>query len=287
MQELDYESVEDLGRFVILVDVTDKETRAINLVQSQTQAPAIGSVQSGAYICPPLPAGAEVPDTNLVDIRRIPQYQTFPYVQQPRPNGQATHNGYSPSGTGYAPRPAHQASAQSSYHPSQAPPSNYTNQQYNNQQQHQPANPPPPPINQFTAGGVTRNLIGATTSTAFRLTDENGQTGLWFIFQDLSIRTEGTFRLRFDLYDLSADQAADAPPQAGSKAATAPQVASIHSRPFKVWSAKKFPGVIETTKLSRAFAEQGIKIPVRKNDEKKRKRANAAGKEEGDSDSDY
>jgi hypothetical protein len=37
-----------------------------------------------------------------------------------------------------------------------------------------------------------------------------------------------------------------------------------YSDPFQVFSAKKFPGVIESTPLSKAFATQGIKIPIRK-----------------------
>lgn len=35
------------------------------------------------------------------------------------------------------------------------------------------------------------------------------------------------------------------------------------SPPFTVYSAKKFPGMTETTALSRCFAKQGIKIPLR------------------------
>jgi hypothetical protein len=35
------------------------------------------------------------------------------------------------------------------------------------------------------------------------------------------------------------------------------------SEPFTVYSAKKFPGMTESTALSRCFAKQGIKIPVR------------------------
>jgi len=31
-----------------------------------------------------------------------------------------------------------------------------------------------------------------------------------------------------------------------------------------VWSAKKFPGVKESTPLSKCFAAQGVKIPIRK-----------------------
>lgn len=45
---------------------------------------------------------------------------------------------------------------------------------------------------------------------------------------------------------------------------SAPVLASCFSHKFQVYSAKKFPGVIESTELSRCFATQGIKIPVRK-----------------------
>ena len=41
-------------------------------------------------------------------------------------------------------------------------------------------------------------------------------------------------------------------------------LATQFSEPFDVFSAKKFPGVIESTPLSKAFATQGIKIPIRK-----------------------
>jgi hypothetical protein len=41
-------------------------------------------------------------------------------------------------------------------------------------------------------------------------------------------------------------------------------LATCFSEMFQVYSAKKFPGVIESTPLSKAFASQGIKIPIRK-----------------------
>jgi hypothetical protein len=44
----------------------------------------------------------------------------------------------------------------------------------------------------------------------------------------------------------------------------APVLASVFSDRFQVYSAKKFPGVIESTPLSKTFAAQGIKIPIRK-----------------------
>jgi len=45
---------------------------------------------------------------------------------------------------------------------------------------------------------------------------------------------------------------------------SAPVLASTFSDIFQVFSAKKFPGVIESTSLSKCFATQGIKIPIRK-----------------------
>jgi len=43
-----------------------------------------------------------------------------------------------------------------------------------------------------------------------------------------------------------------------------PVLASVFSERFTVWSAKKFPGVKESTPLSKCFATQGVKIPIRK-----------------------
>ena len=44
----------------------------------------------------------------------------------------------------------------------------------------------------------------------------------------------------------------------------APILASCYSQDFSVYSAQKFPGVCESTPLSKTFALQGIKIPIRK-----------------------
>lgn len=43
-------------------------------------------------------------------------------------------------------------------------------------------------------GMYTRNLIGSLSASAFRLTDPNDKIGIWFVLQDLSVRTEGSFR---------------------------------------------------------------------------------------------
>lgn len=43
-----------------------------------------------------------------------------------------------------------------------------------------------------------------------------------------------------------------------------PILAFTYTEPFQVYSAKKFPGVKESTELSKKFANQGVKIPIRK-----------------------
>jgi len=43
-------------------------------------------------------------------------------------------------------------------------------------------------------GMFTRNLIGSLSASAFRLTDPDDRIGIWFVLQDLSVRTEGDFR---------------------------------------------------------------------------------------------
>ncbi|CAN8099260.1 unnamed protein product [Discula destructiva] len=108
----------------------------------------------------------------------------------------------------------------------------------------------------------TRNLIGNCAGSAFRLHDTNDKIGIWFVMQDLSVRTEGAFRLRFSFVDVKpkADQKGDAAVKTGKS----PILASVFSDVFQVYSAKKFPGVCDSTDLSKCFATQGIKIPIRK-----------------------
>lgn len=112
----------------------------------------------------------------------------------------------------------------------------------------------------------TRNLIGSLTVNAFPLRDTEEKDGHWFILQDLSVRTEGTFRLKMSFIDVGTHRdpiSKDSHNTLETKN-DVPILAYVFSQPFQVFSAKKFPGVIESTPLSKKFAHQGIKIPIRK-----------------------
>ncbi|KAK9384020.1 velvet factor-domain-containing protein [Kockiozyma suomiensis] len=156
-----------------------------------------------------------------------------------------------------------------------------------------------------------KNLIGSVVATAFKLHDPQGNLGVWFILQDLSVRTEGEFKLKLSFVNLGSPlalpsdaasrQNTNSPPTSSSlasmQAASQSQDVTIHngqpvmvvntgtasiqatcfSQPFRVYIAKKFPGVIESTDLSRCFAMQGIKIPIRKDQKKSGSNSNSVG----------
>ncbi|KAJ6539675.1 velvet factor [Mycena capillaripes] len=138
-----------------------------------------------------------------------------------------------------------------------SPPSNSNNNNY------APSGPPPSAMLPAPAArnAYTRTLVGPLSSNGYRLLDEHRKPGIFFLFQDLSVRTEGTFRLRLRLMNVGAPPA----PEPGAlqvHTGVSPVLAQIFTEPFTVFSAKRFPGVPETTALSIAFGNQGLKLPL-------------------------
>ena len=96
----------------------------------------------------------------------------------------------------------------------------------------------------------------------------------YFIFPDLSVRHEGQYRLSFSLYeDVKEDKDADNKPACSPKKLASNSMAprahvhfrlEVKSVPFFVFSAKKFPGLSESTMLSRQVAEQGCRVRIRR-----------------------
>ncbi|KKF96550.1 Velvet factor [Ceratocystis platani] len=91
----------------------------------------------------------------------------------------------------------------------------------------------------------------------------------YFLFPDLSVRHEGRYRLAFNLYEEIKD-AGDAsidPIDKISNANPGPSFdwrMEVKSNAFTVYSAKKFPGLTESTLLSRTVADQGCRVRIRR-----------------------
>lgn len=107
----------------------------------------------------------------------------------------------------------------------------------------------------------TRTLVGPLTANAARLLDDKKQPGIFFTFQDLSVRTEGTFRLRLRLMNIGASLQNRGVLRVNEE--VSPVLAQTFTEPFTVYSAKKFPGVPPMTALSLEFGKQGQKLPLR------------------------
>ncbi|KAG0048569.1 hypothetical protein BGZ83_006477 [Gryganskiella cystojenkinii] len=112
---------------------------------------------------------------------------------------------------------------------------------------------------------LTRILMGSLVVSPILLNNAEGVPGWYFSFPDLSIRTEGVYTLKFSLMRFGSFDFVN---NEDGHASTL--VAEEISQPFTVFSAKKFPGMTESTELSKAFAKQGLKIPIR-NDLRARK----------------
>jgi hypothetical protein len=103
----------------------------------------------------------------------------------------------------------------------------------------------------------------------------------YFIFPDLSVRHEGKYRLSFALFE-NLNEVKDLDPGDpdvifdGNNFVS--HRAEVRSAPFTVFSAKKFPGLSESTALSRQVAEQGCRVRIRR-DVRMRRRENKSSKE--------
>ncbi|SMY21759.1 unnamed protein product [Zymoseptoria tritici ST99CH_1A5] len=106
----------------------------------------------------------------------------------------------------------------------------------------------------------------------------------YFIFPDLSVRHEGVYRLSFSLYEDCKSPKDEDKTEDGAKSESDAHVThrlEVKSEPFNVFSAKKFPGLTESTSLSRMVAEQGCRVRIRR-DVRMRKRETKPGGREWD-----
>ncbi|PGG97115.1 hypothetical protein AJ80_09735 [Polytolypa hystricis UAMH7299] len=257
-KEIDINEI-DTTFFVLTVDLWNAAgSREVNLVRHSATSPSISTATSSSYPPPP-PHAITYPAYH--GAAAYPQQGGYPpYYPQPGYNPQAQYAYGHTAAAPYYPQ------MQSSYyHPPGTPTQAIAPQ------------PHPHALQSPTGGMFTRNLIGSLSASAFRLTDPDNKIGIWFILQDLSVRTEGSFRLKMNFVDVGKPSSPDQPGTSPMlNTGSAPVLATVFSEPFQVYSAKKFPGVIESTALSKCFAIQGIKIPIRK-DGVKATRSSAAG----------
>lgn len=111
--------------------------------------------------------------------------------------------------------------------------------------------------------------------------DRPNQAG-YFIFPDLSVRHEGQYQLSFNLYEeLKEPKDGDCRDETGVRPTVEAHVThrmEVKSDVFRVFSAKRFPGLATSTVLSRTVAEQGCRVRIRR-DARIRKREPRSSKD--------
>ncbi|KAL9038393.1 MAG: hypothetical protein Q9180_003164 [Flavoplaca navasiana] len=279
--ELDINQI-DTSFYVLTVDLWNAEgTKEVNLVRHSQTSPSISAATSTSYPPPTMiqnPFGLPTQNSYLPGNAYAPvapqAYANQHQQLYPAPSQGYQSNPYQQSifhGNQYTRMSQQQAQEQAYYmtpsNPTAAsgyqPPHMAQYQHHMNIPMQLPRTAVDPTASTPTPPGMfTRNLIGSLGVSAFKLTDCDNAIGIWFILQDLSVRTEGNFRLKMNFVNVGSSPSS--PNNHGVNSGSAPVLASCFSAVFQVYSAKKFPGVIESTPLSKCFATQGIKIPIRK-----------------------
>ncbi|PCH37387.1 hypothetical protein WOLCODRAFT_30510, partial [Wolfiporia cocos MD-104 SS10] len=140
-----------------------------------------------------------------------------------------------------------------------------------------PRSPPPPPralaadpdaiahLDGFAIRESTKctgALAGATFVQSVVL-DHKGRRALMFVFSDLAVKLEGSFVLRYRVFDLFSK---------ANGGPGAPVLAECFGGPFKIYSTKEFPGLRASTDLTKHLSLYGVRLNLRENERKRRKK---------------
>ncbi|ORY61780.1 velvet factor, partial [Pseudomassariella vexata] len=107
-----------------------------------------------------------------------------------------------------------------------------------------------------------KNMTGSMVSSLHRLKDLQNQESGFFIFPDLLIKIPGDFKLHFALMKMKTN------PSDPGDLGEWETVAETDSDPFKVYTSKDYPGMAESTVMTRSFSDQGVKVRLRKDSRK-------------------
>ncbi|KAK7975844.1 hypothetical protein PG989_014307 [Apiospora arundinis] len=106
-------------------------------------------------------------------------------------------------------------------------------------------------------------MAGSTVSSLHRLKDTDNRDSGFFIFPDLTVKKEGWYKIRFTLMTMEENRTENRIEDTGFDGNWI-TICNIHSKPFQVHTARTFPGMSESTFMTRSFSDQGVRIRLRK-----------------------
>ncbi|KZT04936.1 uncharacterized protein LAESUDRAFT_727507 [Laetiporus sulphureus 93-53] len=143
-------------------------------------------------------------------------------------------------------------------------------QPYPQYQEYRPPAPPDPDIIAYMGDFAIREsskcttaLVGATFVQS-AVVEFKGKKALMFVFSDLAVKNEGTFLLRYRVFNIYSK--ACGPTEI-------PILAECYGGPFKIYSTKEFPGLRASTDLTKHISFFGVRLNLRENERRRRKKS--------------
>lgn len=95
-------------------------------------------------------------------------------------------------------------------------------------------------------------LTGNTCTSGHVVKDDRGVHNMMFCLNDISVKKEGSYRLKFCLFKLN------------TSTGDVENLTSICSQPFTTYSGRHFPGMSESTSMTRLLVDAGVRLRLRK-----------------------
>lgn len=105
----------------------------------------------------------------------------------------------------------------------------------------------------------TNELVGVSVAPSMTYSYQ-GCNALMFIFSDIAVKIEGTFVLRYRVFNIFAEAEGDT---------EIPVLAECYGGPFKIYATKEFPGLPASTDLTKSLQESGVKVATRAKERKR------------------
>lgn len=96
------------------------------------------------------------------------------------------------------------------------------------------------------------SLTGNTCTSGHVVKDDRGVHNMMFCLNDISVKKEGTYRLQFSLFKLN------------TSTGDVETLTTICSQPFTTYSGRHFPGMSESTSMTRLLVDAGVRLRLRK-----------------------
>ncbi|KZP33386.1 hypothetical protein FIBSPDRAFT_810621 [Athelia psychrophila] len=113
----------------------------------------------------------------------------------------------------------------------------------------------------------TDSLMGETFVQPICM-DFQGRRALIAVFGDLAVRITGVFILRYRIFDVFSKH--------HPNDIKVPIHAECFGGPFRIYASKDFPGLPESTELTKALARWGVRVNVRATERKRRRKSSIA-----------